>query len=231
MDKTGWIKLHRTLLDWDWADDPKVFALFVTCLLKANHEPNTWRGIDIQRGQFITSLDSLKAQTGLTHRELRTALKKLQKTGEIDKQTTSQNTRITVIEYDKYQERDKPKTNERQTKDKGKTTNKNEKNDNNSKKGEGTHLDAQELGQFQNVWMDYLQHRTELNCNGYKSHNSEKIKFNQLIKLSGNKPRMAQGIVNQSRANNWQGLFELKDETYLPEADQKEKPLPKVKDI
>jgi len=45
MDKTGWIKLHRTLLDWDWADDPKVFALFVTCLLKANHEPNTWRGI------------------------------------------------------------------------------------------------------------------------------------------------------------------------------------------
>jgi len=213
MDKTGWIKLHRTLLDWDWADDPKVFALFVTCLLKANHEPNTWRGIDIQRGQFITSLDSLKAQTGLTHRELRTALKKLQKTGEIDKQTTSQNTRITVIQYDKYQERDKPKTNERQTKDKGKTTNKNEKNDNNSKKGEGTHLDAHQLGQFQDVWMDYLQHRKEMKIKAYASATSEQKALNKLMEMAGNDPEKAQDIVDQSRINQWQGLFPLKDNT------------------
>jgi len=211
MDKAGWIKLHRTLLDWDWADDPKVFALFVTCLLKANHEPNTWRGIDIQRGQFITSLDSLKAQTGLTHRELRTALKKLQKTGEIDKQTTSQNTRITVIQYDKYQERDKPKTNERQTKDKGKTTNKNEKNDNNYKKGDGTYLDAQELGQFQDVWMDYLQHRKEMKIKAYASATSEQKALNKLIEMAANDPERAQDIVDQSRINQWQGLFPLKD--------------------
>jgi len=92
-------------------------------------------------------------------------------------------------------------------------------------------LSGEDMGSFQNAWLDYLQHRKEQNLKPYKSHNSEKIKFDQLLKLSGNKPRMAQGIVNQSRANNWQGLFELKDETYLPEADQKEKPLPKVKDI
>jgi len=93
-----------------------------------------------------------------------------------------------------------------------------------------TYLTDQEMGELRAAWLDYLQHRQEQNLKPYKSHNSEKIKFNQLLKLSGNKPRMAQGIVNQSRANNWQGLFELKDESYLPPADQK-KPLPKVKDI
>jgi len=100
------------------------------------------------------------------------------------------------------------------------------------KKEQGvTYLTDEEMGELKTIWLDYLQHRQEQNLKPYKSHNSEKIKFNQLLKLSGNKPRMAQGIVNQSRANNWQGLFELKDDSYLPAAEAKERPLPITKDI
>jgi hypothetical protein len=92
-----------------------------------------------------------------------------------------------------------------------------------------TYLTDEEMGDLKAVWLDYLQHRQEQNLKPYKSHNSEKIKFNQLLKLSNNKPRMAQGIVNQSRANNWQGLFELKDNSYL-EATKPSKSNYRIKD-
>ena len=36
--------------------------------------------------------------------------------------------------------------------------------------------------------------------------------YNSLVKLSNNNPETAKKIVEQSMSNNWQGLFELKDE-------------------
>jgi len=235
----GWIKLHRSLIEWEWIQDPKVLQVFILCLLKANHKEKTWQGHTIKKGQFVSGRRQLAVESGQSEQSVRTALKKLQKSGELTIKSTNSFSFITLNNWELYQgeapETNQPAnqqlTNNQPATNQQLTTTKNGENENNAKKKGGTHLDAQELGQFQNAWLDYLQHRTELNCNGYKSHSSEKIKFNQLVKLSGNKPRMAQGIVNQSRANNWQGLFELKDESYLPEADQKEKPLPKVKDI
>ena len=124
----GWIKLHRKFLDWEWYGDHKVVTLFIHCLLKANHKKKNWRGNEIPRGTFITSYDSLKKETGLSTRELRTAFKKLESTGEIDKQSTSVNTWVTVNNYDDHQSSDKTETKERQSSDKVETTTKNEKN-------------------------------------------------------------------------------------------------------
>lgn len=130
----GWIKLYRKFLDWEWYGDHKVVALFVHCLLKANHKKKQWRGNTIPRGTFITSYDSLSSEIGLSTRELRTAFKKLESTGEIDKRSTSVNSWVTVVNYDSYQSSDKPETKERQGSDKGEATTKNEKNVKNEKK-------------------------------------------------------------------------------------------------
>lgn len=105
---TGWIKLYRKFLEWEWYTDANVKALFIHCLLKANHEDKAWRGRIIERGSFITSIATLCAETGLTVQEVRTALKKLQKTKEINKQTTNLNTCVTVINYDDYQDINTP---------------------------------------------------------------------------------------------------------------------------
>lgn len=51
----GWIKLHRTLLKWEWYHDSKMVHLLVHLILKANHEDKRWRGIVIKRGQLATS--------------------------------------------------------------------------------------------------------------------------------------------------------------------------------
>jgi len=57
---SGWIKLHRKLLDWEWYDDVNTTRVFLHLLMVANHKDNNWRGITIKRGQKLTSLSSLQ---------------------------------------------------------------------------------------------------------------------------------------------------------------------------
>ena len=66
----GFINLHRKILDWE----------FTHLLLTVNWTPAKWHGIEILPGQKITSRETLATETGLSIRQVRTALEKLQKT-------------------------------------------------------------------------------------------------------------------------------------------------------
>lgn len=46
----GWVKIYRSILTWEWYSDINVRVLFIHLLLKANHAPKSWRGIEIQAG-------------------------------------------------------------------------------------------------------------------------------------------------------------------------------------
>jgi hypothetical protein len=105
---TGWIKLHRQLLEWEWYDDTNTKCLFLHCLLRANHSDTEWRGHKIKRGQFLTSVDTLTRETGLSVSQIRTSLKKLISTSEIASKSQARSTVITVLEYDSHQGDDKP---------------------------------------------------------------------------------------------------------------------------
>ena len=76
----GFINLHRKILDWEWYDDINVFRVFTHLLLTVNWTPAKWHGIEIHPGQKITSRETLATETGLSIRQVRTALEKLQKT-------------------------------------------------------------------------------------------------------------------------------------------------------
>ena len=135
--QSGWIKLHRGLLDWEWYDDMNTRCLFIHCLLRANHADKTWRGITIKRGSFFTSLESLGKETGLSASQLRTALKKLNSTSEVTSKGQATGRMITISNYDAYQSDDKPNSkpvaSQSQANDKPVTTNKNDKNYKNDK--------------------------------------------------------------------------------------------------
>ena len=128
---SGWIKTHRTLLFWEWYTSVEVFKLFMHCLLKANHEPKKWHGIEIQSGQFVTSLQNLAIESGLSVRQVRTALNKLKATQEVTHETTASYSIITINNWDKWQMSDtvcdKLATSERQAIDKPSTTTKERK--------------------------------------------------------------------------------------------------------
>lgn len=131
----GWIKLHRSLVDWEWYKDPNTFRLFLHCLLKANHQDKQWQGKTIKRGTFITSLDTLSHELGLSVKQIRTAISKLERTSEVAKKGQSKYTVIQVINYDKYQDEGKQEDTQRasegQTRGKQRATTKNDKNDKN----------------------------------------------------------------------------------------------------
>jgi hypothetical protein len=144
----GWIKLHRQLIDSEWFTDVNTNHLFMYCLIRANHKDAKWQGLDIGRGQFVTSLDSLSKATGLTVRQIRTSLKKLITTSNLTSNSTNKYRLITVTNYDTYQDDDrqvdKPATSQRQSDDKPATTDKNNnnnKNENNNK-NQGDILDS-----------------------------------------------------------------------------------------
>ena len=103
-----YIKLFRRLLKWEWYTDVNTTKLFLHCLLKANWKDGSWHGYKYKRGQFITSLASLARETGLTVKEVRTALKHLERTGEVASWHDSKIRIITVKSYDQYQQAGKP---------------------------------------------------------------------------------------------------------------------------
>lgn len=99
----GWIKLHRRITEWEWFDDDKLFKLFIYLLIKANHENGGWHGINIERGQLITSRERLANELHYSEQQVRTMLLKLQKTKEITTKSTNKYTIITICNYDNYQ--------------------------------------------------------------------------------------------------------------------------------
>lgn len=99
----GWIKLHRKFIDWEWYTDNTVKALFIHLLLSANHQPKNWRGQTIYPGETVTSVASLAAECGLSTQQVRSAISKLEKTGEIKRKSTNKNTLIIVVNYSVYQ--------------------------------------------------------------------------------------------------------------------------------
>ena len=100
---TGWVKLYRQFIDWQWYTDPNAKAVFIHCLLMANVEKKEWRGISIDRGSFITSIGKLAIDLGLTYKAVRVAIEKLKRGNEIECSGASQWTTITVCKYDTYQ--------------------------------------------------------------------------------------------------------------------------------
>lgn len=99
----GFILLHKSLLNWEWYDEPNVMRLYIHSMLKANYSDANWRGKSLKRGQFISTPKKLGTELNLTVKQIRTALAKLESTGEMASEGTSQHTVFTVKNYDRYQ--------------------------------------------------------------------------------------------------------------------------------
>ena len=99
----GYVKLYRSFLEWEWHDDPATVTVFVHLLLMANYTPSEWRGISLQPGQIITGRKALSEKTGLTERQIRTALTRLKSSNCVTIETTNQFSKISFINWEKYQ--------------------------------------------------------------------------------------------------------------------------------
>ena len=205
----GFIKLHKQMVNWQWYKDNNTKILFIDLLLDANFIESKSGFLTIKRGQVLTSLKRMSERTGLSFREIRTALSKLVKSGEIDKQTTNANTIITIKNYSQYQDLDKRKTNERQTKDNIKEY-KEEKEykeinrkENIKEKIEQKYFDSLKVN---TIFNEFLELRKKL-----KAVNSERAINTLINKLNEYDEETQYEMIEQSIVNSWKGIFELKN--------------------
>lgn len=119
--KGDYIKINRSLLEWGWYKDKNTSRLFIHMLLKANWKDGFFLGIEIKRGSFVSSLAKLSEETNLSVREIRTAIKHLESTGEVTSKKYNKFSVFTVNNYCSYQssdtQSDKQPTSNRQASD------------------------------------------------------------------------------------------------------------------
>lgn len=111
----GYIKIHRKIKNWQWYKDTNTLHVFLDLLLEANYDDSKIGFQEVKRGQVLTSIKRISENTGLSFQSIRTSLSKLEKSGEINKQTTNKYTIISINKYNDYQETNKQLTNKQQT--------------------------------------------------------------------------------------------------------------------
>lgn len=91
----------------DGANYQNCFQLYVYLLMYAKFEDGCINGIELKRGQCLTSITKLSEKTGLSEQNIRTAIKKLIEAGYIKKYATKKYTILTMCHYDKKYDKKK----------------------------------------------------------------------------------------------------------------------------
>jgi len=137
---SGWIKLHRQILDHPIARRPTYAWLWTSLLLMANHQDKEfiWNGkMQIcKAGQILTGRPALSLQTGIPASTIEDALNFLENQHQIRQEKTTKFRLITIVKWDEYQISDSNSDNKATTKRQQSDTNKKDKNVKNEKKYE-----------------------------------------------------------------------------------------------
>jgi len=100
---SGWIKLHKTLKDWQWYDDHNATRLLVHLLVSVNYKDKEWKGQTIKAGTYVTSWENLAKEIGLSVKQTRVAMDKLERSKEVARHATNKWQAVSLIKWDKLQ--------------------------------------------------------------------------------------------------------------------------------
>lgn len=103
MLENGYVKIYRSLLKWEWYDDVNTKVVFLHLLLTVSIEDSKWHGITVKRGSRVSSYPVLAKETGLSVKQLRTAISHLEATGEVARTKYPKYTVFAINNYDTFQ--------------------------------------------------------------------------------------------------------------------------------
>lgn len=150
---SDYIKLYRSLLEWEWYKNINTKILFIHMLLKANWKDGKFEGKNIPRGSFVSSIAKLAEETELTSREVRTAISHLEKSGELTIKRHSKYSVFTIKNYVLYQTSDNQTTSKRHSVDIQTTTIEEKKEV--KKERNNILCKAEALALFEELWKMY----------------------------------------------------------------------------
>lgn len=104
---SGWIKLHRNLKEWEYYDDHNATRLLIHLLVSVNYEDKKWKDTIIKAGTMVSSWQNLAHETGLSLKQIRLAMSKLERVGEAVRQVAGKGAGkwqiISLVKWDKLQ--------------------------------------------------------------------------------------------------------------------------------
>lgn len=114
MKRTNFIKLFRSITEWEHYKDCYAKSLFLHLLLSASRKDVNIMGFKVGRGQYLATADQLAEETGISIKRLLKAIETLKQSGEIiTERCANCGTLYTVVNFAKYQaaERETAKNN------------------------------------------------------------------------------------------------------------------------
>ena len=102
-EKSTFIMLDRNITKWRWYKDGNTVRVFLHLLINANIQPCGFENITVERGQVITSYDSLDNALKLSKQQIRNSIAHLKSTETITVKRYSKFQLITITNYDYYQ--------------------------------------------------------------------------------------------------------------------------------
>ena len=110
MKKGDYIKLYRSMIDWEHYTDANTLRVFLHLLLSATHKPTVYGGIRLKKGQFVTSSRTLSEELNMCLKNVTASIQKLRESGEITTEKAGFGTVFTITNYSDFQESDSPKS-------------------------------------------------------------------------------------------------------------------------
>lgn len=229
----GWIKYHRSITEhWIYEPNrPRTYReAWEDILIHVNYEPKKilikGQLIDCERGQSLNSLQTWAKLFNWTIAKVRHFFKLLENDQMITLEGLQFTTRLTVCNYEYYQgEATDKKHAEQHTKHTTESTQKTTTKEGKERKEANNTPSAPKRGKsepiidlafipddFHDIVENWLEYKAEKKQK-YKGQRAIKIFFKHLLELSDHDPQKATKIIDQSMANNWAGIFELKNKT------------------
>lgn len=100
----GFLRISRNIVDWDWYTDANTFRVFMHLLFTANYKDSNYKGVEVKRGQVVTSRMEIAKALRMSEQNVRTSLSHLKSTSEITSKSTNKLTIITLCKYDSWQD-------------------------------------------------------------------------------------------------------------------------------
>lgn len=102
--KSGWLKIYRSIVDWEWFSEHDMTVFFIWCLCNANVDERMWRGVYIKPGQLVVSRSTVCKELGISERRYRTIISRFAKSGEISVKPQGAFSILTIMNWEIYQE-------------------------------------------------------------------------------------------------------------------------------
>jgi hypothetical protein len=202
----GWIKIHRQI-----SDNPLWFSekftrgqAWIDMLILANHKDSFFykRGvkIEVKRGQLGRSEVELSDRWSWSRSKVRKFLNDLEKEQQIEQQKTNVTQLITIINYDKYQQKEQQTEQQKDSKRTAKEQQKDTYKNDNKKETFNFKNELLNLGIEKQIVSDWLKVRAKK-----KASNTE-TSFNRIkkqIELSG---LTANECIKKAVEKDWKGF-------------------------